>query len=249
MKPKPKQTPKAALIAAGMHVAQVDKLQRQFGARFIQAVAKCPTLIADLKDIHANGIIIRKVGGHCQAYSIRKKKSIYVGSKCKLSYKLISIAHEKIHVLDSPTPDPVPGKTGRQWFIDACLDGETDSIVHEVVIVGELLAAGHEVDDHSMKWFRRFNKGGRAAIRKAIEEAFTSNTGEKYPEYYGLWYDEVVRPSLRLPLFGGDGTIVRRVHGLDPCPRFRPVAVGCEGDACVHLNPAFLPEDTSEANE
>lgn len=236
-----KPQPKALLIAAGMDTAQVEKLQRQFGARFLEAVAKCPTLIADLKDIHTHGITIRKVGGHCQAYSIRKRKSIYVGSKCKLTYQLISVGHEKIHVIDSPTPDAVPGVTGRQWFIDACLDGETDSIVHEVIIAGELLAAGYEVDAHSLKWHRRFQKGGRAAIRNAIEEAFTSNTGEKYPEYYGLWYDEVVKPSKRLPLAGT--TQPRRVLGPDPCPRFTV------GAGCVHLNPAFLQEDESDAAE
>ena len=101
----------------------------------------------------------------------------------------------------------------------------------EVQVVAELIAAGYSVDSHSMKWYRRRKRGGRAAIRKAIEEAVTSNTGEKYPEYYGGWYDEVVKPKDRLPfhqLFGSGRVLhpprlpaePERAIDRDPCPRF-----------------------------
>ena len=199
----------------------MQQLKRQFGAPFANALAQCPTLIQDVADLRAASVRVRRVGGHCQAYSIRKRMTIYIGSKCKLSYQLISLAHEKIHVLVSPTDNPIPGVTGRQDFIDSCLESETDSIVHEVIVVGELLAAGYPVDDHSMKWYRRFKRGGRAAIRKAIEAAFTSNTGERYPEYYGGWYDEVVKPKERLPLRGSELTPSRFVDvRRDPCAHF-----------------------------
>lgn len=173
--------------------------RRQFGPAFADALSKCPTLVADLAEIRAKGVKIRKVGGHCQAYSMLTRMTIYIGSKCKLSYALIALAHEKVHLLVSPTPNPTPGVSSRQAFIKMCLEAETDSIVHEVQVVQELLDAGVKVDAHSMKWYRRFKKGGRAAIREAMNEAITSNTGEKYPDYYGGWYDEVVKPKDRLP--------------------------------------------------
>jgi len=183
----------------------MQRIRRQFGAAFAGALAKCPTLVADLKALRQHGVKIRKVGGHCQAYSNYFTKSIYIGAKCNLTYQLVALGHEKVHVLDSPTPNPLPGKTGRREFIDFCLNAETDAIVHEVQIVSELLAAGYKVDSHSMSWYRRFKRGGRVAIRKAIEEAVTSNTGDKYPEYYGDWYDETVKPKDRLPF--------HRLHG------------------------------------
>jgi hypothetical protein len=199
----------------------------------VTALSQCPTLVQDVADLRAAGVRIRRVGGHCQAYSMRKRMTIYIGSKCKLSYQLISLGHEKIHVLVSPTDDPVPGVTGRQAFIDSCLESETDSIVHEVIIVGELLAAGYPVDDHSMKWYRRFQKGGRAAVRKAIAEAFTSNTGERYPEYYGGWYDEAIKPKDRLPVRGSARVQARAVDvRRDPCAHFH--AQQC------HLQPIIL---------
>lgn len=176
-------------------------IRRQFGDKFADALAKSPTLVADLELLRAADVKIRKVGGHCQAYSMYKKKSIYIGSKCNISYQLIALGHEKVHVLDRITPDPTARVTGRKEFIHMCLEAETDSIVHEVVIAEELLTAGFTVDDHSMKWVRRFRKGGRKAIRTAMNTAIASNTGEKYPDYYGGWYDEVLKPKDRLPVF------------------------------------------------
>lgn len=173
--------------------------RKQFGRKFADALSKCPTLVADLAEIRSKGVKIRKVGGHCQAYSMLKRMTIYIGSKCKLSYALIALAHEKVHLLVSPTPNPTPRVSSRQAFIEMCLEAETDAIVHEVQVVQELLDAGIKVDAHSMKWYRRFKRGGRNAIRAAMNEAITSNTGEKYPEYYGGWYDEVVKPKDRLP--------------------------------------------------
>ena len=102
-----------------------------------------------------------------------------------------------------------------------------------------------------MPWYRRFKRGGRAAIRKAIEEAVTSNTGEKYPEYYGGWYDEAVKPKDRLPfhrLLGGGRApgftldvpgelrVTSRTavdSGRDLCPRFCPT---CHEPEEVKLN-------------
>jgi hypothetical protein len=179
----------------------VRLIRRQFGDKFADALAKSPTLVKDLELLRAAGVKIRKVGGHCQAYSMFQKKVIYLGSKCNISYLLIALGHEKVHVLDSLTPNPTPRVTGRKEFVNMCLEAETDAIVHEVVIAEELLTAGFTVDDHSMKWVRRFRKGGRKAIRTAMNTAIASNTGEKYPEYYGGWYDEVLKPKDRLPVF------------------------------------------------
>jgi hypothetical protein len=215
----------------------MEQIRRQFGDKFAKALSKCPTLVADLQEIRAAGVKIRKLGGRCQAYSDRDKRTIYIGGRCGLSYKLISLAHEKVHVLVSLTPDPIPGKTGRQAFIDMCLNAETDAIVHEVVVAGELLAAGIAVDDHSMKWYRRFKRGGRAAIRKAIEQSYTSNTGERYPEYYGGWYDEVVKPKDRLPLRKLDGG--KRRTGLTCCAH--PVDLFHKGTPVSRMGEDFCP--------
>lgn len=220
----------------------MDQLRRQFGDKFVKILSLCPTLVADLAEIRAAGVKIRKLGGRCQAYSNRDKRTIYIGARCSLSYKLISLAHEKVHVLVSPTPDPLPGITGKQAFVDMCLEAETDAIEHEVKAVAELLGANVKIDDHSMMWYRRWRRGGRAAIRRGIEKAYTSNTGELYPEYYGAWYDEALKPHHRLPLrhehhgsqscfpsvqlpaiklnFGR--SVFGNAAGNDICPRFYP---------------------------
>ena len=93
----------------------------------------------------------------------------------------------------------MPGKTGRQEFVDRCLEEETEAIVHEIRIVKELIQAGVAVDPKELEWLNRYKRGGRKAIRKALQKTITSTTGEDYPEYYGSWYDEIVPTSQRLP--------------------------------------------------
>jgi len=165
----------------------------------VEALQKSPTLIDDIERIREAGVRIRLVDGPCRAYYDRKKRTIYIGRWCPRNYKLISIAHEFVHALVKPTVDPVPGKTGRQEFIDRCIEEETEAIVHEIEIVKELIKAGIPVDPKELEWLKRYRRGGRTAIRKALQKTITSTTGEDYPEYYGSWYDEIVPVSLRLP--------------------------------------------------
>ncbi len=174
-------------------------LKRQFGKRLVETALKSPTLMSDLERIKVEGVRIRLVDGPCRAYYDRKKRTIYIGRWCPRNYKLISIAHEFVHALVKPTIDPVPGKTGRQEFIDRCIEEETEAIVHEILIVKELLLAGVEVDPKELEWLKRYRSGGRRAIRRALQKTITSTTGEDYPEYYGSWYDETVPVALRRP--------------------------------------------------
>ncbi|MBU6452027.1 MAG: hypothetical protein KGS72_09640 [Cyanobacteria bacterium REEB67] len=174
-------------------------LKRQFGRRMVEALQKSPTLIDDIERIREAGVRIRLVDGPCRAYYDRKKRTIYIGRWCPRNYKLISIAHEFVHALVKPTVDPIPGETGRQEFIDRCIDEETEAIVHEIEIVKELIKAGIPVDPKELEWLKRYRRGGRTAIRKALQKTITSTTGEDYPEYYGSWYDEIVPMSRRLP--------------------------------------------------
>lgn len=174
-------------------------LRRQFGKRLVELAMKSPTLVADIQRIRDEGVKIRLVDGPCRAYYDRKKRTIYIGRWCPRNYKLISIAHEFVHALVKPTVDPVAGVTGRKEFIERCLDEETEAIVHEINIVKELMKAGVKVDPKELEWLNRYKRGGRKAIRKALEKTITSTTGEGYPEYYGSWYDEMIPANKRIP--------------------------------------------------
>ncbi len=174
-------------------------LRRQFGKKLVEAAYKSPTLLEDIQHIRAQGVRIRMVDGPCRAYYDRKKRTIYIGRYCPRNYKLISIAHEFVHALIKPTFDPVPGKTGRKEFVDRCLSEETEAIVHEIRIVQELIKGDVSIDPVELEWLRRYKRGGRRAIKKALQKTVTSTTGEGYPEYYGSWYDEIVPPAKRKP--------------------------------------------------
>jgi Zn-dependent peptidase ImmA (M78 family) len=178
---------------------EVRNLKRQFGKRLVEAALKSPTLVEDIERIRNEGVRIRLVDGPCRAYYDRKRRTIYIGRWCPRNYKLISIAHEFVHALLKPTVDPVPGVTGRQEFIDRCIEEETEAIVHEIVIVRELIQAGVKVDPKELEWLNRYKSGGRRAIRRALQKTITSTTGEDYPEYYGSWYDEIIPAWQRIP--------------------------------------------------
>jgi len=191
--------PRKSSVPKTSSTSSFRNLKRQFGRRMVEALQKSPTLIDDIERIREAGVRIRLVDGPCRAYYDRKKRTIYIGRWCPRNYKLISIAHEFVHALVKPTVDPVPGKTGRQEFIDRCIEEETEAIVHEIEIVKELIKAGIPVDPKELEWLKRYRRGGRTAIRKALQKTITSTTGEDYPEYYGSWYDEIVPVAQRLP--------------------------------------------------
>jgi hypothetical protein len=191
--------PRKAAAPKNSSASSFRNLKRQFGKRMVEVLQKSPTLVDDIERIREAGVRIRLVDGPCRAYYDRKKRTIYIGRWCPRNYKLISIAHEFVHALVKPTVDPIPGETGRQEFIDRCIDEETEAIVHEIEIVKDLIKAGIPVDPKELEWLKRYKRGGRTAIRKALQKTITSTTGEDYPEYYGSWYDEIVPVSRRLP--------------------------------------------------
>ena len=131
--------------------SSLRNLKRQFGRRMVETLLMSPTLVDDIDKIRAAGVRIRLVDGPCRAYYDRKKRTIYIGRWCPRNYKLISIAHEFVHALVKPTIDPVPGQTGRQEFINRCLEEETEAIVHEIEIVKDLLKADIPVDPKQLE--------------------------------------------------------------------------------------------------
>ncbi len=178
----------------------MKKLRRQFGAKFVSALTRCPTLVADLQAIAEAGIKIRRVGRWCQAFTELSKKTIYIGSKCSLSYQLVALAHEASHAVYRPTISPLPGETGRQEFIERCLEDEVEAFVHEAQVVEEMRRARIYVGKHLLNWYERYKKGGREAVLCAVRSAPSSITGDSYPEHYGEWYDAAVKAPFRLPM-------------------------------------------------
>lgn len=168
----------------------MQRIRRQFGVRSAEMLAASPTLVADLKEIRRRGVKIRRVGGACHAESVASDKIILIGRNCSRVVQLLYLAHEAEHVLRGMTPDPSPRKMTRRQYVKASLDEETQCVLHEIQVAGELMAAGYKVDDDAMTWYRRYRRGGRQAVRKAIEKAMASATDELYPRYYERQYDE-----------------------------------------------------------
>jgi hypothetical protein len=168
-------------------------LQRQFGKAFIDALSKSPTLLNDLAELRANGVKIRRVDNKYSntfAESDPRKKVIYIGKNCPISYQLAALAHEKFHVLTRLTPLADPNKIRRGAFVNECFQCEVEACAHDLVVTAELSDAGLEIDEHTIKALTIFEAGGRRALRKYLSQATTSNTGETYRKYYGQVWDD-----------------------------------------------------------
>ncbi|CAN5526005.1 hypothetical protein BH10CYA1_BH10CYA1_32350 [soil metagenome] len=168
-------------------------LKRQFGAAFVEALAKSPILVADLEEIRQRGFKIRRVRGR-QFYSIVERMTIYIGRDCHISLQLVNIGHEKTHLVnDRPVVECFLEAIDREAFIEQRIGFETDAGIHEFEIAAELIAAGVPVLWEKHAWLRRYRKGGRAAVLASIRRVEVSTDAHlNYPEYYGQMYDRLL---------------------------------------------------------
>lgn len=115
--------------------------KRKFGRAFWKLAEVSPTFMEDLKLLEAAGIEIRLLNKSDIAYFSRKKRVIYVGKWSSHVNKIVSIGHEFVHALLRPTTDVKEGDDKETW-VNERLEEETEAIVHELLILQELVAAG-----------------------------------------------------------------------------------------------------------
>lgn len=168
----------------------MKRLKRQFGAEFVELLTKSPTLLKDLEELRAADVSIRRVKSkHFKAESDARRKIIWISYPAHPVAQLTALAHEKYHVLGRQTPLPEPAFITREQFIRQCMSCELGAKKAEMKVARELVAAGIKPDGHTRKWLNISAKG-HEAMRKAMNEAVTSNTGETYRQYYGEVYDD-----------------------------------------------------------
>jgi hypothetical protein len=173
-------------------------LSKKFGEAFARQAMRLPTLMSYIKDLREADVRIKLCDG-IQAYYKATNRTIYIGREAPRNYALVSIGHEYSHALIRPTIHPKPGITGRQEFIESCLEDEAEAIIHELKVLREMLKAGMRVAQRDMGWYYRYRHGGgRANLIKHLRTTVTSTTGEDYETYYGEWYDEVVPRGKRV---------------------------------------------------
>jgi hypothetical protein len=171
----------------------MKRLRKQFGAEFVETLVKSPTLVADLAEIRANGVKIRRVNNLLSqtfAESDPLTKIIYICKNCPLSYQLTALAHEKYHVVTRVTPLADPNKISRGAFVKECFTCELEATLHDLIVAAELQAAGLTLDDHTLGLLTCYQAGGRRALRKKLSQSTTSTTGQTYRQYYGQVWDD-----------------------------------------------------------
>lgn len=153
----------------------MKKSKRKFGRAFWKLAEASPTFLEDLKLLEAAGIEIRLLNKNDIAYFSKKKRVVYVGKWSSNVNKIVSIGHEFVHALLRPTTDVKEGDDKETW-INERLDEETEAIVHELLILQELIAAGKskhfgkQFSGVGLSWLTIFEGG--AVATDAVEARF-----------------------------------------------------------------------------
>lgn len=146
-----------------------------FGRPFWKLAAASPTFLQDLKLLEAAGIEIRLLRKSDVAYFNTYKRVIYVGKWSSNVNKIVSIGHEFVHALLRPTTHVQEGDDREVW-INERLEEETEAIIHELLILQELIDAGKQ--KHFGKQFSNVGLGwltiylGGDAAAAVVESRF-----------------------------------------------------------------------------
>lgn len=169
----------------------MQRIRRQFGLKVATFFAACPSLLADLKQIRRRGIRICRLDGPCRAYSEEGKKVIWIHRRCRPLTQVFYLAHEFEHVLRGKILSKLRPRMTRNEYVEMALSEETDCVLNEITVAFELMAAGFTVNAEAFDWCRRFQRGGKEAVRNAIRRTLASTTNERYPRYYSRQFDEL----------------------------------------------------------
>ncbi len=164
------------------------RIQKQFGSKFAEMLAACPTLVKDLAELRRRRIKIWRTAGK-DVYSKRGLKLIRIGRNYTLMDQVLFLAHEAQHILRGRTPEPC--KAGaRAQYIQRSLNEEVNCILHEIKVLDELKAAGYDITNTDLTFYRKFKRGGRLAVRRALTRTEVAGERIYYPEFYGRQYDK-----------------------------------------------------------
>lgn len=172
----------------------VANLEKRAGIRFLIAIAKSPTMLLVFDRIVQEKIKIVFLNQYLFADSNPVSKTIFIGKKAPISYKLVSIAHEFVHIAVRPTPDPFCSGMNEQEFVDECLEEEVESILAEQPVIAELQSAGYKVDSATLQWKAILDEYGREKIKETVALSCPSSSfNETYVDFYGRWYRLIMK--------------------------------------------------------
>lgn len=172
-------------------------LKRRFSSFFITALLKSPTLIDVIKQLEKKKIKIRCQSGACIGAYDSDKKTIIIGTSCPDDFKLLTLAHEYIHAMYGPLPNPLRLKMGKQEYIKACISEEVEAALFELKLMKELeKKANIKFSDNLISW-KKFKT--KAAMAKKLRKTENSISNQPYFDYYSEAYDDAVPEKYRKP--------------------------------------------------
>lgn len=154
--------------------------QTKFGVHFARLASLSPTMMSDLRGIKRAGVRVRVVSGMDLAYC--SGRTLYIGTRGGDLHRLLSLAHEKFHVINQRVtqrcPDPL--KLTLKGYVRQRMNCEVDAELHALKILVELKARGVTLKTFMRgRWLKVLKRHGRQGFYKKLASAI-STSGETF---------------------------------------------------------------------
>ncbi|WP_429583801.1 hypothetical protein [Paraburkholderia youngii] len=177
-----------------------DTMATEVGEDIDRLVRKSPGLLADIKRLGESGWQIENGKPHGGSYTNRYNKVITLDGdlRSRPSAYVQVLSHEVGHAAYSYDEDV----SSKAAYVKGKLEDEAAATMSNIRAQREILAnhgpnigvAGANSAAYNAAYDKYLQDGNAAACRAAIGTAFgdevTSNTGQRYADYYGSWYDK-----------------------------------------------------------
>ncbi len=168
----------------------MNKLQRQFGPRFVELVKVSPRLVADIKRLRRRGVRIKTLRGSIDAWCIKDDNLVALGTRNPAQVGVMALAHEANHMLrERISMNAVDHVTEVHW-VREFMEEETECFFREAETAEDFVKAGIKLTKYAKSWLRTKRRGGKAAVRKRVSRTRVVGTRLTYPEYIRAMYRE-----------------------------------------------------------
>lgn len=151
--------------------------RKKFGNHFARLASLSPTMISDLRGIKRAGVRVRVISGMDLAYC--SGRTLYIGTRGGDLHRLLSLAHEKFHVVNQRVtqrcPDPLSMTLAK--YVRQRMNCEVDAELHALKILVELQERGVTLKTFMRgRWLKVLRRHGRRGFYKKLASAICTSS-------------------------------------------------------------------------
>ena len=172
----------------GEGVHRID-IEKSFGAATAAFLQKLPSVMDCIAELNSADVRIVRVSGHVGSWDPRTK-FLRIGRRCSRSLVAITLLHENHHRKE-PSLLPAFGRISRAQWVKRQIGIEVNAIMEEFKAIEQIKQIGGKLTERELEWYVLYRRQGKKALHAKMKSTITSNTFERYPDYYGAMFDDL----------------------------------------------------------